>query len=427
MGGGAPTERFAAGAWPAPGALPPLVLARAAAGVLAGIAAAAGDGEVLVVPTAEAALGRLARAAAAPPFVLAEAAAMAAGLGPFLRLLAEPDFAAPLVVVGPPRQAERVAGAARRLGLGVWAAAAIDRPGELRGLLAALAAAPAMPPPLTAADLGAAIAGGAIANRYQPQVRLTDGAPIALETLARWEHPRHGTLGAAHFIPLAEAAGLAAALAQRMVRQAVADLVRLHRAGHRYTLALNLPLDVLLDPATADELAAAVAIGGLAPEALTIELTESQIAQDLGAVRAAAARLRGHRFGVSIDDFTLSAAQSGLVALPFSEMKLDRSLLAAATADRTVRGALASVVRMAHGLGLVVVAEGIETPQGWAVAREIGADLAQGWLVGRPLPARAVPAWAASWAAAQPASGPAEDRSPGAVTGAAPQPAQTAS
>ena len=115
---------------------------------------------------------------------------------------------------------------------------------------------------------------------------------------------------------------------------------------------------------------------------------------------AVGADLRGHRFGVSIDDFTLSASQTGLVSLPFSEMKLDRSLVVAALADRTVRGALASVVRMAHGLGLVVVAEGIETPQAWVVAREIGADLAQGWMVGRPLPAGAVAAWAASWIAA---------------------------
>jgi EAL domain-containing protein (putative c-di-GMP-specific phosphodiesterase class I) len=407
MAGGDPTKGFAAATaalapWSSPGAPPPLVLARgSAAGLLAGIAAQEGDGEVLLVPTTDAAVTRLARAAAPPPFVIVEAAAVGRGLGRFLRLLADPDLLAPVVVVGEPRRAGRIASAARRLGLAACPLDALERLRDLRTVLAGLAAMPREEAPtLTAAELAQAIAGGAIVNRYQPQVRLADGAPLALETLARWEHPCHGTLGPGQFIPLAETAGLAADLARRMVRRAVADMAALHRAGHRYTMALNLPLDVLLDPATADELAEAVAEGGLPPEALTIELTESQVAHDLIAVRDAALRLRGHRFGVSIDDFTLSASQTGLVSLPFSEMKLDRSLVVAALADRTVRGALASVVRMAHGLGLVVVAEGIETPQAWVVAREIGADLAQGWMVGRPLPAGAVAAWAASWIAA---------------------------
>jgi EAL domain-containing protein (putative c-di-GMP-specific phosphodiesterase class I) len=406
MAGGDPTERFAAVAalasWPSLSGPPPLVLARGeAAGALAGIAAQHGDGEVLVVPSTDAAVTRLARAAGPPPFVIVAAAAAGRGLGRFLRLLAEPDLVAPVVVVGEPHRAGRIAAAAQRLGLPACALDTLERLRDLRTVLAGLAATPREEAPaLTAAELARAIAGGAIVNRYQPQVRLSDGAPLALETLARWEHPSHGTLGPGQFIPLAESAGLAAELARRMVRRAVADMAALHRAGHRYTLALNLPLDVLLDPVTADELAQAVAEGGLPPEALTIELTESQVAHDLIAVRDAALRLRGHRFGVSIDDFTLSASQTGLVSLPFSEMKLDRSLVVAALADRTVRGALASVVRMAHGLGLVVVAEGIETPQAWVVAREIGADLAQGWMVGRPLPAGAVAAWAASWIAA---------------------------
>jgi EAL domain-containing protein (putative c-di-GMP-specific phosphodiesterase class I) len=410
MAGRDPTERLAAAPaplapWPAPSAPPPLVVARGPdAGRLAGLAAQAGGGEVLVVPSADAAMMRLARAAAPPPFMLAEAAALGHGLGRCLRLLAEPDLAAPTVVVGEAQRAERIAAAARRLGLPACSLDSVDALRDLRVTLAGLAAVlRAEEPALTPAELARAIAGGAIVNRYQPQVRLSDGAPIALETLARWEHARYGTLGAGQFIPLAEASGLAADLARRMVRRAVADMAALHRAGHRYTMALNLPLDVLLDPAIADELAEAVAAGGLPPEALTIELTESQIAHDLVAVRDAALRLRGHRFGVSIDDFTLSAAQTGLVSLPFSEMKLDRSLVVAAALDRTVRGALASVVRMAHGLGLVVVAEGIETPQAWVVAREIGADLAQGWMVGRPLPAGAVAAWTAGWRAGRPA------------------------
>jgi EAL domain-containing protein (putative c-di-GMP-specific phosphodiesterase class I) len=252
-------------------------------------------------------------------------------------------------------------------------------------------------PPLTAEALAAAIDARTIVNRYQPQVRMGDAQPLALEALARWEHPLHGLLGAGEFVPLAERSGLGAALAERVMRCAVSDLAALHRRGARLRMAFNLPLDVLLHPATAERLAEAVAAAGLPAEALTIELTESQIAQDLGAVRAAALRLRDQRFGVSIDDFSLSAAQTGLVSLPFSEMKLDRSLVLAARDDRAARGALGAVVRMAHGLGLLIVAEGIETLAIWQMARDLGADLAQGWMVGRPMPAVAVPAWLSAW------------------------------
>ncbi|MCS6854451.1 MAG: EAL domain-containing protein [Elioraea sp.] len=402
LAGSAGGQGPASAPWSAAARLPPLVVARGElAGRLAGLAAeAGGSGEVLLLPSADVAVPRLARAAAPPPFVVAQAGALRVGLGRFLRLLAEPDLISPIVFVGPPNRAPRLAAVARGLGLAAVAVPELADGGALAALLSGLRARPRPDAaPLAAEDLARAIAGGAIVNRYQPQVRLDDGVPVALETLARWEHPLHGLLGAAEFVPMAEQAGLSSALADRVVRQAVADLAALHAAGYAYAVALNLPLEVLLDPGLPEQLAAICAAGGLAAEALTIELTESQIARDLEAVRDAALRLRALRFGVSIDDFTPSEAQAGLVLLPFTEMKLDRSLVVAALADRAHRAALADLVRRAHALGLAVVAEGVETPQAWAVAQEIGADLAQGWMVGRPLPAGAVAAWTAAWGA----------------------------
>src|SRR5690606_25355151 len=135
MAGGDSTERSAAKPTPVPMpvAPPPLVLARgAAAGLLAGIAAQTGDGEVLVVPGADAAVSRLARVAVPPPFVLVAAASLGPGLGRFLRVLADPDLAAPVVVVGPGTRAERVAAAARRLGLPVCVADSLEGLAALR-------------------------------------------------------------------------------------------------------------------------------------------------------------------------------------------------------------------------------------------------------------------------------------------------------
>jgi EAL domain-containing protein (putative c-di-GMP-specific phosphodiesterase class I) len=392
-----------------------LVIARgAAAGLLAAAAADAGCGELVVVPNDHVALMRLLRASAPPGFVLADASGLGAGLVPLLRTMADPDLAMPLLLRLPAARGARPLRAARHLGLTAAAVSPAAEAGEigqaLRGLAMAHAPRPAPTAP-EAGQLARAIATRAIVTRYQPQVRMADAAPLALEALARWEHPEHGLLGASEFVPLAEASGLAGALADRVMRRAVADLAAMHRAGARLRMAFNLPLDVLLHPATAERLAEVVATSGLPPEALTIELTESQIAHDLSAVRAAALRLRDQRFGVSIDDFSLNAAQAGLVSLPFSEMKIDRSLVIAARDDRAARGALGAVVRMAHRLGLLIVAEGIETLATWQMARDIGADLAQGWMVGRPMPAVAVPDWLAAWdlavatgAAAAPAS-----------------------
>jgi EAL domain-containing protein (putative c-di-GMP-specific phosphodiesterase class I) len=396
-------------AHPAPSAL---IIARgAAAGILAGAATEAGCGELVVVPNDRVALVRLLRASAPPRLVLADGSALGASLVPLLRTMADPDLAVPLLLRLPGARQARLVSAARRLGLTAIAVPPDADAPSIAAALRPLAPPATQPDGLTADTLSAAIAARAIVNRYQPQVRLADARPLALEALARWEHPAFGLLGAAEFIPLAEEFGLSEQLADRVMHRAVADLAALHRAGAPLRMAFNLPLDVLLNPMTAEKLAEAVAAEGLPAEALTIELTESQIAHDLAAVRAAALRLRDQRFGVSIDDFSLSAAQAGLVSLPFSEMKLDRSLVLAARDDRAARGALGAVVRMAHGLGLLIVAEGIETLATWQMARDLGADLAQGWMVGRPMPAVAVPAWIAAWemavatgAAAAPAS-----------------------
>ncbi|WP_291296037.1 EAL domain-containing protein [Elioraea sp.] len=406
------TDRHATAHGVAANAPSALVIARgAAAGVLAAAATDSGFAEVVVVPNDHIALVRLLRASSPPRLVLADATALGASLVPLLRTMADPDLAVPILFRLPTALHRRAVGTAERLGL---TACAVGPEADADTVTRALRALPPRSNAaagLTADALAAAIASRAIVNRYQPQVRLSDARPLALEALARWEHPVHGLLGASEFVPLAEASGLSVALADRVMRRAVADLGTLHRRGLSLRMAFNLPLDVLLHAATAERLAEAVAASGLPAEALTIELTESQIAHDLAAVRTAALRLRDQRFGVSIDDFSLSAAQAGLVSLPFSEMKLDRSLVIAAREDRAARGALGAVVRMAHGLGLLIVAEGIETLATWQMARDIGADLAQGWMVGRPMPAVAVPAWMAAWemavatgAAAAPAS-----------------------
>jgi len=378
-----------------------LVIARgAAAGLLAAAATEAGCSEVVIVPSDAVALVRLLRASAPPRFVLADSSGLGASFVPLLRTMADPDLAVPLLLRLPEAHQRRALAVAAHLGLGAIAAPPEATVGELSPALRRLGEEQAERATATAPSakaLAAAIAVASIVNRYQPQVRLSDAAPLALEALARWEHPDRGLLGAGDFVPIAERSGLSAALADRVMRRAVSDLAALHRAGARLRMAFNLPLDVLLHPGTAERLAEAVSGARLPAEALTIELTESQIAHDLGAVRAAALRLRDHRFGVSIDDFSLSAAQAGLVSLPFSEMKLDRSLVLAARDDRTARGALAAVVRMAHGLGLLIVAEGIETLATWQMARDLGADLAQGWMVGRPMPAVAVRPWIAAW------------------------------
>lgn len=255
-------------------------------------------------------------------------------------------------------------------------------------------------PRLTADELARAIAGDALVTRYQPKVRLSDRAPVGVETLARLRHPRLGLVGPEQFVPLAEEAGLAPMLTAAVTRRAVADIAALREEGLVLTVALNFPLEILALPDIPDNLAREVADAGLSPADVIVELTETQARDELDDVRRVTQALIAQGFGVSLDDFGLGGApHRHLHSLHFTEMKLDQSLVLGALSDPGLAQALDSAVAIGRAMALTVVAEGVETPEVWDMLRDRPVDQAQGWLVGRPMLVEELADWVAAWLA----------------------------
>jgi diguanylate cyclase (GGDEF)-like protein/PAS domain S-box-containing protein len=227
---------------------------------------------------------------------------------------------------------------------------------------------------------------------YQPLVALKSGEVLGFEALLRWDHPERGAVGPASFIPLAEENGLIVPIGAWVLRQAVAQLATWRRStGRDLVMSINISPRQLEEDSIVDEIGAALVEAGVDPSCITLELTESAMLEE-GASRDKFVELR--RLGVSIaaDDFgTGFASYAALQELPFTTVKIDRSLIN--NLDGTGDKALAqvrSIVQMAHATDLLVVAEGIERETQRVMLAELGCDIGQGFLLGRPAPVAAV-------------------------------------
>jgi EAL domain-containing protein (putative c-di-GMP-specific phosphodiesterase class I) len=164
------------------------------------------------------------------------------------------------------------------------------------------------------------------------------------------------------------------------------------------SVALNFPLEILALSAIPALLAEDVAEAGLLPEDVIVELTETQVRDDLSVVRRVTDALRARGFGLSIDDYGVAGAQARhLLELPFTEMKIDRSLVLGAMTDSELRLDLEPAAVIGRALKMTVVAEGVETPAIWDMLTTLPIDQAQGWLVGRPMPPGELVGWAEAW------------------------------
>jgi EAL domain-containing protein (putative c-di-GMP-specific phosphodiesterase class I) len=245
-------------------------------------------------------------------------------------------------------------------------------------------------------ELYAALSGAMIDTRYQPIVRMSDRKPVALEVLARLNHPSRGTLMPDYFVPQIEDAGLAAQLTDRVASRAFADMDGpVGKLGLRLTL--NFPLDVMLVPAALARLEARRQEAGIAANRVAIELTESRPVDDMVALGAAVAHLRAGGYRVSIDDVSPAVPRlQDLLTLPFTSVKLDKQVVQGASARECARF-VESVVQTARRRAMEVIAEGVEDIATWNRIETLGAGYAQGFLVARPLAASAVPVWFEAW------------------------------
>jgi diguanylate cyclase (GGDEF)-like protein len=253
-------------------------------------------------------------------------------------------------------------------------------------------------------ELRQALAGGELVLHYQPKVSVVGGAVTGVEALVRWQHPRHGLLAPAEFLPLAERTGMMGELTRWVIDEALAQARAWQDEGIRVPIAVNLAAANILDASLPDVVAARLAHWGVPGERLTCELSEHTVMADPRRAGEVLGRLRALGVRLSLDDFgTGHSSLSYLKRLPLDEVKIDRAFVSGIVGDENDALIVRSTIELARNLGLEVVAEGVEGADVLNRLRSLQCHEAQGFHLSRPLPPRALVEWLAEWqpAAAQ--------------------------
>jgi len=243
----------------------------------------------------------------------------------------------------------------------------------------------------TNSELRRGLERGEIVPYYQPIVQLGSGHLVGFEVLARWRHPDRGLLGPEQFLPMAEETGLIGDVGGAVLRSSLAQLGQWRERLPRFaqlTVSVNVSGRQLMSPAFHGTVAEALAETGLDADALWLEITESALMSDVKAATVALRELRNLGLHLAVDDFgTGYSSLTYLKRFPVEAIKVDRSFVSGLGIDPEDTTIVEAVVKLGHSLGLLVVAEGVETPLQLARLREINCDHGQGYVFGRPRPA----------------------------------------
>ncbi|HEX2074737.1 MAG TPA: EAL domain-containing protein [Geodermatophilus sp.] len=233
---------------------------------------------------------------------------------------------------------------------------------------------------------------------YQPVVRLDTGEVEGMEALLRWQHPERGLLPPDAFLAVAEETGQLIPITRWVLSETTRRAAAWAAEGLPLRMSVNISARHFSTETLVHDVREALRESGLPPEQLTLELTESSVAEDPTRAEDQLAVLRGLGVRIAIDDFgTGWSSLAQLLAMPIGTLKLDRSLLTAA--ERLAAGGthavLDRIVALTRTLGIRSVAEGVETAEHLRMVRAAGCDLAQGYLLARPMPPEEVPRWVA--------------------------------
>ncbi len=244
----------------------------------------------------------------------------------------------------------------------------------------------AAPPDELAIDLHHAVSAGEIAVVFQPQVEIATGHIVGVEALARWSHPRLGSLGAEELFAAADRADLGIALSDHIQELALRRAAAWPRSLGALRLSVNLTAADVTRAGFARLFLDRVDASGFPRGRLTVEVTETGMIRELDAAAALLAELRGAGCRVAIDDFgTGYSSLAYLKALPLDYLKIDKALARDITGNPRDRVVVRGVIEIARALGLAVIAEGVETPQQLALLAAEGCGWYQGFLRAGPL------------------------------------------
>jgi diguanylate cyclase len=221
---------------------------------------------------------------------------------------------------------------------------------------------------------------------FQPIIALSDTRLAGAEALVRWEHPTRGRVHPADFIPMAEGTALIHQLTDHVLDDALASMARWPSASPELRLSVNLSPRNLLDSSLSARVESLLSRHGTDPSRVRLEITESAVLADPARAVATMHRLTALGVGLSIDDFgTGFSSMSHLKNLPVDQIKIDRSFVTDMLRSPQDLVMVRSIIDLAHGLGMHVVAEGVEDSATLGELRRLGCDLAQGYHIGYPV------------------------------------------
>ncbi|EIS9207919.1 EAL domain-containing protein [Clostridioides difficile] len=225
---------------------------------------------------------------------------------------------------------------------------------------------------------------------YQPKFSLVTGEMIGSEALIRWDHPEHGFISPAVFIPIAEKSKLILKIGRFVFERVCNDLSEWKKQGKKIVpVSVNLSRVELYQPDIVKFINKTIQMYNLSSDFIEIEITETVAINELNILKNVLNELRKHGFSISMDDFgTGYSSISCLRDMPIDILKLDKSFLGGIEHDERSRNIAKSIVSLAKSLDLVVIIEGVESKEQAELMKQFGCDLVQGFYFARPMPAK---------------------------------------
>jgi EAL domain-containing protein (putative c-di-GMP-specific phosphodiesterase class I) len=238
-------------------------------------------------------------------------------------------------------------------------------------------------------DLRRALENGELVLHYQAKLDLHENRVFSAEALLRWDHPERGLMLPSAFLPLAEQTGMLAPIGEWVLRTAAEQVAAWARSGLNMAVQINFSDQELNDPGMLPLLEETLATCAIDPVKLEVEITERAAAADLARTIETVRAVRAHGSHVALDDFgTGYCSLTWLQQIPVDTVKLDQTFTLRLGEHSPSTAIVESVLRLSAALGLITVAEGVETAAQLEQLRNLGCDAAQGFYIGRPMPPR---------------------------------------
>ncbi|MFK4872270.1 putative bifunctional diguanylate cyclase/phosphodiesterase [Novosphingobium sp. ZW T3_23] len=261
-----------------------------------------------------------------------------------------------------------------------------------------LPAAPAFDPKDMLEEIDQAISHDALEWHWQPKVDLRDGRVLGFEALVRWRHPRSGNIPADQLIRTVEQSPLLETFTNQCLDTVLAQFARIQDKVDGASIAINVSARMLERPTFVDSVVELIECHRIAPERVTLELTETALITNPSQAKRVIESLHEHRIPLSIDDFGAGFTSFGyLREFAISEIKIDRSFISRFTENRFDQSLVNSLVVLCESLGIPLVAEGVETPETQELLVSLGCNAGQGYGICKPMPYDDVLDWMDSW------------------------------